>query len=150
MPKKAPVPEPHPDLRDLREMWAELLSCDWDSLAIVPTDTAVALDILVSSLEESIQGVNPTVRLVDARGSEIADAKKTAKDVEGMLAGGDRVVILLDPLTHSLSGVHVVQSVDAVLLSVQVGALEVGALTSTVSIIGPGRIVGSVAATVGS
>ena len=54
-----------------------------------------------------------------------------------------RAVVLVDSLIQSLAGVHLVQGVDAVVLAVHVGDMDLEALTSSVAIIGPDRILGS-------
>ena len=131
---------------DLEEMWKSLLACDWNSLAVVPTDYGVSVQAVVDALRSTSASSNPPVRLIDARGLDVAEGKNLARDLAVARSERARVVVIVDPLIRSLSGVHPVQEVGSVLLVVRVGAMDIDALTSTVAIIGTERIVGSVTA----
>jgi hypothetical protein len=133
---------------DLQEMWKALLACDWRSLTLVPTDHGMAVQQVVDAFHSIADSVKPPIRLIDARGVDVAQGKRLAQDAEGALASDTRLVVVVDPLIHSLSGAHLVRCAHAVLLIVRVGAMDVDALTSTVSMVGAERIVGSVTAPV--
>jgi hypothetical protein len=77
---------------------------------------------------------------------DVVEGKRRVADLRAILSEGKRAVVLVDSLIQSLSGVHLVSGVDAVVLVVHVGALDFDALTSTVTLIGPDRILGSVTA----
>ena len=127
-------------------MWKALLASPWGSLALVPTDHGISVQPVVDALAVAASERNDGVRCVDARGAEVEEAKRLAKDVSASLAAQERTVVVVDPLVRSLSGVHLVQGVHAVLLVVRVGAMDQEALASTVAILGSDRIIGSVAA----
>jgi hypothetical protein len=129
-------------------MWNGLLSSSWTALAVVPTDGEVSADLVVDSMREAIAGAHAPVRCFDARGLDPAAAKTMAHEVASGRARGNRSVLVVDPLTKSLSGVHLVTEADAVLLVVRVGAMDLESLKSTVNIVGAERIIGSVAALV--
>lgn len=133
---------------DLQEMWSALLACDWKSLTLVPTDHGMAVQEVVDAFRSVTASAQPPILFVDGRGVDVAQGKRLAQDVEAALAGPSRIVVVVDPLIHSLSGTHLVRCAQAVLLVVRVGAMDVDALTSTVSMVGPERIVGSVTAPV--
>jgi len=149
MPDQSGDPAPEQSLRDLQEMWKALLALDWDSLAVIPTDNGVSVQQVVDALTATSGASKPPVRCMDARGVDVAEAKRLARDLATSLSGGSRVVVVVDPLIHSLSGVHLVHGVNAVLLVVWVGAMDLDSLTSTVAIVGGERILGSVTAPVG-
>jgi hypothetical protein len=146
MPDDPGVPIRQQGLPDLVEMWTALLACDWDSLAVIPTDRGVSVQQVMAALLESAVGSDPPVRCIDARGVDVAEAKRLEGDLAAALSERSRAVVVVDPLILSLSGVHLVQAVNAVLLVVQVGAMDLDSLTSTVAIVGAERILGSVAA----
>jgi hypothetical protein len=56
-----------------------------------------------------------------------------------------RVVAFIDPITQSLAGVPLVRAADSVLLVIQIDSTDVESLSSTLSIVGAGRVVGAVA-----
>ena len=131
---------------DLEEMWKALLACDWDSLAVIPTDQGVSVQAVVDTLQSISSRTGRPVRCFDARGVEIADGKRLARELAAALSTNTRAVVVVDSLIGSLSGVHLVRGVNAVLLVVRVGLMNLDALTSTVEIVGAERIVGSVTA----
>ena len=132
---------------DLTEMWTALLASGWNCLAVVPTDSGVSLQDVVEVLNTSSESCAPPVRCIDTRGVDIAEAKRLAGKLPGSAPDdGGRTVIILDPLTSSLAGVHLLQKVDAVLLVIRVASFDVESLTSTVTMVGSGRIVGAVTA----
>lgn len=131
---------------DLEEMWKALLACEWDSLAVIPTDQGVSVQAVVDTLQSISSRTGRPVKCLDARGVEIAGSKRLAKDLAATLSTNTRAVVVVDSLIRSLSGVHLVQGVNAVLLVVRVGLMDLDALTSTVAIVGAERIVGSVTA----
>jgi len=131
--------------KDLEEMWGALLRCDWNSLAVVPTDPGVSVREVVAVLQSKIAGSNPVIRVIDARGVDVADGKRLAGQMAAD-SGRARTVVVVDSLIQSLSGVHLVQGVNAVLLVVRVAALDLESLASTVAIVGPTRVLGSVTA----
>ena len=135
---------------DLEEMWKALLACDWDSLAVIPTDQGVSVQSVVDTLLAISSRTGRPVKCLDARGVEIADGKRLAKELAAARSTNTRAVVVVDSLIRSLSGVHLVQGVNAVLLVVRVGLMDLDALTSTVAIVGAERIVGSVAAPPGT
>jgi hypothetical protein len=132
--------------QDLEEMWTALLACDWSSLAVVPTDHTVLLKQVVAVLHSRLGDSDPPISVIDARGVNVAEGKQLTGKLASAISGRGRVVVVVDPLTSSLSGVHLVESVTAVLLVVRIGAMDLDSLTSTVAIVGPDRIVGSVTA----
>ena len=148
MPDHPGAPVANPGLRDLEAMWKALLALDWTSLAVIPTDHGVSVQHVVDALGATSAGSKPSVRCVDARGVDVAEASRLERDLATSLSEGSRAVIVVDPLTRSLSGVHLVQGVSAILLVVWVGAMDLDSLNSTVSIVGVERILGSVTAPV--
>jgi hypothetical protein len=131
---------------DLREMWTSLLDGTWNSLALVPTDHPASVQSVVDALVSAAELAKAPVRLIDARGVDVAEGMRLVQDLVSAVSAGSRAVVVVDSIIRSLSGVHLVKVVDAIVLVVQVGAINVESATSTVDVIGSGRILGSVAA----
>jgi hypothetical protein len=131
---------------DLLAMWSALLASEWDSLAVIPADPDVALGPLVDALVASSHGARRPATLVDARGVDALEGKRLASEIPTGVGAGERPVVVMDSLMRSLTGVHFLPCVRSVLLVVQVGATDPESLSSTVSLVGVERIIGSVAA----
>jgi len=127
-------------------MWGALLDGSWNSLALVPTDHTASVQPMVDALLLASEQAGASVRLIDGRGVDLAEGKRLVHDVDAAVSAGSRAVVVVDSLIRSLSGVHLVKGVDAIVLVVQVGAIDFESLASTVDVIGPDRILGSVAA----
>jgi len=146
-------PIPYPDrpegFLDLQEMWTALLDGGWDSLALVPTDRSVSAQVAVDALHCAVERAGEAglaLGVIDARGVDVSEGTRRVTDLRAMLSQGKRAVVVVDSLIHSLSGVHLVSNVDAVVLVVHVGAIDFESLTSTVAMIGADRILGTVTA----
>jgi len=137
---------PEQGIQDLEEMWKALLACDWNSLAVIPTDDRVSVEEVVAALQATSGAADPPVRIIDARGVDIANGKRLVRDLAAAVSENSRAVVVVDSLIRSLSGVHLVQEVEAVLLVVRVGAMDLDSLTNTVALVGAERIMGSVTA----
>jgi len=148
MPTDSGRPVSQQGLRDLQEMWRALLACDWGSLGVVPTDHGISVQEVVDALHAAAWASDPPVRRIDARGVDIAEARRLALDLAAAVSEKSRAVVVVDSLVRSLSGVHLIQEVDAILLVFRVGAMDLDSLRSTVDIVGAERIVGSVTAPV--
>lgn len=135
-------------LADVEEMWTALLDSDWNSLALVPTDHTVSAQLVIDALLSVAKRTSPPVRIIDGRGKNVADGQSLVRDVAVATSEGARVVVIVDSLMRSLSGVHLVKCVDAVILVVRVGAVDLESLSSTLAVIGTDRIRGTVTAPV--
>ena len=139
-------PDPKCRLLDLQEMWTALLDGNWNSLALVPTDHAVFVQVAVDALLSAIQKTGVVIRVIDARGVDVPEGKRLVEALRATVSEGMRAIVLVDSLIQSLSGVHLVSGVDTVVLVVHVGAINFESLISTITMIGPDRIIGSVTA----
>ena len=127
-------------------MWRGLLATTWQCLVVIPcgprTPTAELMDALHAQL--SHVGDKDT-GVVDARGASIEQGSRLVEEAVGTKRAGSRAIAFIDPITLSLAGVPLVRVADAVLLVVQVDSSDEESFTSTLSIVGPDRVVGSVA-----
>ena len=75
----------------------------------------------------------------------MGDGDRLARQIVDGCSAGRRIVAFIDPIIESLSGVPLVRAADSVLLVVHVDSPDVESLSSTLSIVGVERVVGSVA-----
>jgi hypothetical protein len=131
---------------DLERLWQALLLTGWRCLVVIPANPSTSADSVVGALRAVLpSGGLPAVEVVDGRGASMGDGDRLAGRVADSNGAGRRVIAFIDPITQSLAGVPLVRTADAVLLVVQVDSPDVESLSSTLSIVGIERVVGSVA-----
>jgi hypothetical protein len=117
----------------------------WRGLVVIPASASTSVESVLGALRSALpQGATPEVEIVDGRGASMGDGERLARMVTGG-PEGRRFVAFIDPITQSLAGVPLVRASDAVLLVVQVNSRDVESLSSTLSIVGIERVIGSVA-----
>lgn len=146
MNREVPAPSSGTGYPDLLEMWRALLNGDWASLAVVPAAPDVSVRLVREALDEVVAGMTDKVRIVDARGLEVAECKQLALDLSLALVDGHRAVTFVDSVIDRLAPLHLVKQTTVVLLVTGVGGLHLDALESTLSAVGPQRILGTVVA----
>jgi len=131
---------------ELQQMWLSLMSGNWSSMAVIPTDPGMSTKGVTAALVEvaRLHDVGP-FKIVDAEGASVAEGIRLAQEVAAVVASGTRAVVAVDSLMQSLSGVPLVRDADAALLVVRLGSSNFDWVQSTIDIIPPGRLVGSVA-----
>lgn len=131
---------------DLEQMWSSLLRGSWSSLAVVPADQGISAKVVTKALSEAVRAHGGgALAMIDATGASVAEGALLAKELASTIGAGSRAVVTVDSLMESLGGVALVRDVEAVLLVVRLGASNFDSVQSTIDIIGPGRILGSVA-----
>lgn len=133
-------------VRELEEMWESLLATGWASLAVVPADHDTPIDLVTRSFQ-TVAARHPggAIRLIDAQGATMPEGEKLAGDLAFAVKEGTRVVLVVDSLMRSLAGVPLVRHAEVVLLVVRISPSDPEGLRSTIGIVGPERIMGSVA-----
>jgi hypothetical protein len=142
---KAKVPlRAAPD--ELQQMWLSLMRGNWNSIAVVPTDPGISAKAVTDALVQAAR-LNDLgeFTIFDAAGASIPDGTRIAREVAAAVAAGSRAVIAVDSLMQSLGGIPLVRDADAALLVVRLGSSNFDSVQSTIDIVRPGRIVGSVA-----
>jgi hypothetical protein len=135
---------------DVERLWRALLLTGWRGLVVIPASSSTNVESVLGALRSALpHGAPSEVEIVDGRGASMGDGDRLAR----MVAGGPegrRFVAFIDPITQSLAGVPLVRASDAVLLVVQVNSSDVESLSSTLSIVGIDRVIGSVAVSASS
>ena len=135
-----------PASSELHHMWLSLMRGTWSSLAVVPADPSSSAKAVVEALEEvgRLHELGPFT-VIDAEGASIPEGTRLASKVASVIAGGSRAVLAVDSPMHSLAAVTMLRDVDAALLVVRLGSSGMDFVQSTINIIPPGRILGTVA-----
>jgi hypothetical protein len=122
----------------------------WRGLVVIPASSSTNVEPVLGALRSALpHGASSEVEIVDGRGASMGDGDRLARKVTGV-PDGRRFVAFIDPITQSLAGVPLVRAADAVLLVVQVNSQDVESLSSTLSIVGIDRVIGSVAVSASS
>jgi len=132
--------------RALEDMWESLLLSGWSSLAVVPADHGTSVELVTQALEV-VTGRNAPrgFQLIDATSASVPDGEKIAREVMAAVEKGSRVVVVVDSVMRSLSGIPIIRASQEVLLVVRVGHGDPDGLNSTIGIVGADRIMGTVA-----
>ena len=140
------TPPRSPAARELEAMWESILAAGWNSLAVVPTDHGTPIELVTNALE-AVAARQPkgAFRLIDAQGATVSHGTHLTSEFESAVREGVRVVVIVDSLMRSLAGIPLLRQAEVVLLVVRVGSSDPEGLTSTLGIVGPDRIIGSVA-----
>ena len=118
----------------------------WRCLVVIPANPSTSADTVLGALRSVLPPqASSAPEVLDGRGASMGDGDRLASQVADRNASGIRVIAFIDPITQSLAGVPLVRAADAVLLVVQVESPDVESLSSTLSIVGIERVVGSVA-----
>jgi hypothetical protein len=136
---------------DVERLWRALLITTWRGLVVIPASSSTSVESVLGSLRAVLKpGAAAEVEIVDGRGASMGDGERLSKMATGGSSDGRRFVAFIDPITQSLAGVPLVRASDAVLLVVQVNSQDVESLSSTLSIVGIDRVIGSVAVSASS
>lgn len=132
--------------RDLEDMWRALLSGSWSSLAVVPADHGTNVGLVTGSFQAvSARHGGRLLHLIDAQGASMPQGEALTRTLVAAVKSGARVVVVVDSLMQSLSGVPLLRQSEVVLLVVRVTPSDPDGLRSTIDIVGRERILGSVA-----
>jgi hypothetical protein len=141
--------------RQVEELWFALARTEWTSLAIVPVDEGQGAADVAQALAEvgsRVRELPVRAFTVDSSAFEnsiaVAAAAKlassTALQRQGGMPGGlstsGQVIFTVEPIMREPLGMAVLQSVDAVLLFIQMGHTRLDAARRTLKMIGRERV----------
>jgi hypothetical protein len=127
-------------------LWSALLTTGWRCLVVIPVGPSTGVDSVLGALRSVLPpDASPPLEILDGRGASMGEGNRLAGQVVEGASAGRRIVAFIDPIIESLSGVPLVRAADSVLLVVHVDSPDVESLSSTLSIVGAERVVGSVA-----
>jgi hypothetical protein len=131
--------------RPYQELWFELRSWAWKSLAIVPTvsgtsEFALAEQVVVVG----VSNTNRRMSLISAEGVGVGDTDKVIAMIRAAEARGDRVVVVTDSLHDNPASTPIIRAVNGVIPVVKLGKSDRAAVEKTIQAVGRSRVIGAV------
>lgn len=131
--------------RPYQELWFELRTWSWKSLAIVPTVPGVSeLDIAEKLVVVGVANTNRRMSLISAEGATVADTDRVIAMIRKAEARGDRSIVVTDSLFENPAAAPIVRAVNGAVLSVRLGLSEKSVVERTLSTINRNRVIGVV------
>jgi hypothetical protein len=131
--------------RAYQELWFELRTWSWKSLAIVPTvPGASELDIAEKLVVVGVANTNRRLSLISAEGATVGDTDRVIAMIRTAEARGDRVIVGTDSVLTNPSAAPIVRAVNGAVLSVRLGVSDRNDVERTMTLVGRSRIVGLV------
>lgn len=131
--------------RPYQELWFELRSWSWKSLAIVPTTPgATELEIAERLVVVGVSNTNRRLALISAEGASVADTDRIIAMIRAAEARGDRAIVAVDSLIDNPAASPIVRAVNGAVLVARLGRTMRADLERTITMTGRNRIVGVV------
>ncbi len=131
--------------RAYQELWFELRSWSWKSLALVPTTPgATELDIAERLVVVGVSNTNRRLALISAEGAAVSDTDRIIAMIRAAEARGDRAIVAVDALIDNPAAAPIVRAVNGAVLVARLGKTMRADLERTVTMTGRNRIVGVV------
>jgi putative cell wall-binding protein len=129
--------------RPIQELWFELRTWSWKSLAIVPTvSRASELDVAEQLVIVGVANTNRRMSLISAEGATVAETDRIIAMIRAAEARGDRVVVATDSVIDNPSAAPIIRAVNGTVLSVRLDATDKRDLERSVDAINRNRIIG--------
>ena len=129
--------------RDYQELWFELRTWTWKSLAVVPTVSGASeLDVAEKLVVVGVSNTNRRMSLISAEGATVADTDRVIAMIRAAEARGDRVIVCTDSVHDNPSAAPIIRAVNGAVLSVRLGRSEKAIIERTVATIHRNRIIG--------
>jgi hypothetical protein len=131
--------------RAYQELWFELRSWAWKSLAIVPTVSGVSeFDLAEQVIVVGVSNTNRRMSLISAEGVGVGDTDKVVSMIRAAEARGDRVVVVTDSLFDNPASTPIIRAVNGVVPIVRLGESERAVVERTIQAVGRSRVIGAV------
>jgi hypothetical protein len=134
--------------RPHQELWFELRSWAWKSLAILPTVSGVSeLDLAEQVVVVGVSNTNKRMSLISAEGVSVADTDRVIGMIRAAEARGDRVVVVTDAVFDNPAATPIIRAVNGVVPVVRLGKSDKAAVERTIQTVGRSRVIGAVSRT---
>ena len=131
--------------RPYQELWFELCSLRWKSLALVPTTPgATELDIAERLVVVGVSSTRRRLALISAEGAGVSDTERIIAMIRGAEERGDRAIVAVDAPIDNPAAAPIVRAVNAAVLVERLGRTMRADLERSVTMTGPNRIFGVV------
>ena len=129
--------------RAYQELWFELRTWTWKSLAVVPTVSGCSeLDVAEKLVVVGVSNTNRRMSLISAEGASVADTDRVIAMIRAAEARGDRVIVCTDSIHDNPAAAPIIRAVNGAVLSVRLGRSEKVAVERTIATIHRNRIIG--------
>lgn len=131
--------------RPYQQLWFELRTWSWKSLAIVPTvPGASELDVAEKLVVVGVANTNRRMSLISAEGATVADTDRVIAMIRAAEGRGDRVIVATDSVIENPSAAPIIRAVNGTVLSVRLGTSEKTAVDRSVASINRNRVIGMI------
>jgi hypothetical protein len=131
--------------RPYQELWFELRSWSWKSLALVPTSPGMSeIDIAERLVVVGVSNTNRRLALISAEGATVSDTDRIIAMIRAAEARGDRAVVAVDPLVDNPAAAPIVRAVNGAVLVARIGQTLRSDMERTIALTGRNRIIGVV------
>lgn len=135
--------------RPHQELWFELRSWAWKSLAIVPTVSGASeLDLAEQVVVVGVSNTNKRMSLISAEGVSVSDTDRVIGMIRAAEARGDRVVVVTDSVFDNPAATPIIRAVNGVVPVVRLGKSDKAAVEKTIQSVGRSRVIGAVSRSV--
>lgn len=129
----------------VQQLWFELRSWAWKSLAIVPTVAGGSeFDLAEQVVMVGVSNTSRRMILISAEGAGVGDTDKVIGMIRAAEARGDRVVVVTDSVLDNPSSTPIIRAVNGVIPVVTLGVSERSAVERTIQAVGRSRVIGAV------
>lgn len=130
---------------EYQELWFELRSWMWTSLAVAPITPGVSeFDVAERLVVMGTTNTDQRYCLINAEGIGVADTDRIVAMIRAAEARGERVIVSCDAIASNPAAVPVLRSVNGVIPVVRLGAADRSALERCVATVGRARVIGVV------
>lgn len=131
--------------RAVQELWFELRTWSWKSLAIVPTVLGASeLDIAEKLVVVGVSNTNRRMSLISAEGVTIGETDRLIAMIRAAEARGDRVLVATDSIQDNPAAAPIIRAVNGAILSVRMGVSDKAMVERTIATINRNRVIGVV------
>jgi hypothetical protein len=131
--------------RPYQELWFELRSWAWKSLAVVPTVSQRSeMDLAEQVVVVGVSNTNKRMSLISAEGVSVGDTDKVISLIRAAEARGDRVVVVTDSIFDNPASTPIIRAVNGVVPVIRLGSSERAVVERTIQAVGRSRVIGAV------
>ena len=132
-------------VREYHELWFELRSSTWRSLAIVPTCEGISeFDVAEKLVMVGVSNTGRALTLINAEGVTTDGTEPTIALIHEIEERGEQVIVVVDSLVDNPAAMPITQAVNGAVLVVRLGRSETGDIERVVLAVGRDRLFGAV------
>jgi 3-deoxy-D-manno-octulosonic-acid transferase len=131
--------------REYQELWFELRSWSWNSLAVLPTVRGRSeFDVAERLVVMGTTNTSQRHTLINVEGVGVGDTDRVIAMIRAAEDRGDRVIVTTDSIVSNPAATPILRAVNAVIPVVRLGKTDRAALERCVAVVGRARVLGVV------